>query len=432
MENQKAGNPAATLILRRFIAIVLTLLAVGALFWPSAIALGGTFRTDLKEAIEPIEEEWENKSFKSEAKENEFLAPRMNELVLGTLKSVADSDDEDTRLWAEYIADVYGSFGYEEGAFVKVSEKTSNAFLATLFKSIRNLGFSFNEFRTVASGTTYFLDKMNESGMVEEEADKAMITYTKIGIICYTVLFFLLIALAAAAVVMMFLNRSKGFSVLFAVLASLLGCAFIAVWVFALVIGNHMLLPGIAAFLLPILSIAACIVYKLDKSYKGIFPKREKRQKREKREKPTREPQPAQQRGAQYARREDRVRRPQESAFAPTAPLFPDTGAEGGWMCPLCGAKNLDAAKFCTKCGSSKPVAAPEPEPVFDPEPEPVFEPEPAPVFDPESAPEPEPVFAPEPEPVQETPQIPRFCPQCGTETTPGMKFCTACGRKLI
>ena len=284
MEQMTKGNATRTRLIRRFVAIALTLLSVGALFWPSAIAVGGTLRVELRDQIETIEEKWEDvregeyyvPDYYDSSKEGSFLANSMNELIVGTLRSFENPSDPDTTEIVRDLQEIYGSlFGGLVPAGIR------QKFLETLYNAIRDLGISFNESREIVSGLPYFVDKARENGVLEAD-DDGVFMLIRLCVIGYNVLFFLVIALAAAAIVMMVLNRSKVFSILHAILSVLYGGAFIALWVLALLNGSSMLLPGVGAFLLPILAIAACIVYKRDRSYTGAFPKRERKARGEK------------------------------------------------------------------------------------------------------------------------------------------------------
>ncbi|SFQ32415.1 Double zinc ribbon [Lachnospiraceae bacterium XBB1006] len=84
------------------------------------------------------------------------------------------------------------------------------------------------------------------------------------------------------------------------------------------------------------------------------------------------------------------------------------TQTKAGWTCENCQAVNSPTAKFCTQCGTAKPVVV---------EPEPVVEETPA-----EEVKE---------EVVEETKPDGRTCPQCGAEVSETAKFCTKCGAQL-
>ena len=485
MGTKTAGSRPAALLIRRFVAVVLTLLSVGALFWPSAIALGGTLRVETKEEIRNIEKELDD--YRDDSDEGKY-ARAAYYLVLDTIRGYQKTTDKDAKKAAKEAENIFRSIT----DINYMSEGVVYSMLSTVYGAIKDLGLSYEEIREVISKLPYFASKAQEVWPQDAEPYKGLIDGVRYGAIGWNALFFLMLALAAAAVVMMILNRSKVFSILYAIFAVLLGGAFIALWIFLLVKGVHVMMPGVAAFLLPILAIAACIVYKRDKSYRGVFPKRQK--------KPAPVPAPAPE--VVNPGREERAFEDEQAfvhSYRPAAePAAAYAPVEAGWLCPVCGERVNETARFCTKCGTPKaapaPEPAPEPEPeeptvAFEPEPEPafeeptvVFEPEPEPeeptvAFKPEPEPEPafeeeplfaeaeevaakadeiaaeadeiaaeadeiaaeaeqafdeEPLFAaPEPAP-EPTVRAPKFCTKCGNPTSPGTKFCTKCGNKLI
>lgn len=91
------------------------------------------------------------------------------------------------------------------------------------------------------------------------------------------------------------------------------------------------------------------------------------------------------------------VNRPAPSRAPAPAPAPTPTPASrrapaGGWTCPRCGASLQDTQKFCPRCGSGQPEAAPAPAP------------------------------APKRAPAGWT------CPSCGASLQDGQKFCPRCG----
>ena len=387
---EKHTGNRTSLMIRRFVAIVLTLLSVGALFWPSAIALGGALRRETREWVDQTETDLEKieesefyyvRDYCEPDQEGSEIANRMHARILAIIEENKNTEDEELKEAYTDAGELYdilfgnlAPIGIRQGFFEKV------------YDAIKDLGVSFFEVRNIVSDVPYFLEKASDRALIESEGDVDGVLVVRLFVYGYNVLFFLVIALAAAAVIMMALNRIKVFSILYAIFAVLFGGAFIALWVFALLKGNHMLLPGVGAFALPILAIAACIVYKRDKSYKGVFPKRERKVRVE--PAPAFEPEPFDPRGNQYVKK------------APAPFDIPAPVAEG-WQCPVCQGINELSAKYCTFCGTVRP----EPEP--EPEPEPMYE------------------IPAEPE------QKMLRCPNCGEEMELGMRFCTKCGTKI-
>ena len=395
---------SGTLLVRRFIAIILTVLSVLTLFWPSMIALFGTLRTEERLGIAEFEDELERRKISSGSKkEREAISVQVySDLLirLDTFRQEALLDgDKDAADTLEGISDAITEY-------VKNGNSSVNETLfLTLYRSVKNLGFSAAELRSILSIMPYYADTAHTLWTKEEREEfDSLIPLTHLAVIVYNVLFFLMIALGAAAVVLMLLNRSKVMTVLYTIFAVLFSGCFIAAGVFLFINNFHMLIPGLAAFMMPILAIAACIVYKRDKTYNGVFPKRQK---------PVKAAQPA-------------------PAYTPA------------------------------------PKYVPEPAPKFDPEPAPKFVPEPAPVFEPapKYVPEPveEPMTAPliapddeepegsalyvpdydedpgektvvvprysEPMPEAKPVQKPKYCTNCGAPLAGGAHFCTRCGTK--
>lgn len=221
IQNQKSVQ------IRRFVAIGLTLLSILFLFWPSAAAIG------------------------REARKNAEFG-----------QMVGQTD-------AEGLASVKGilykdSGGYNEvEKYPELTEKAERSFLS-FFHAIRDGKLSFFDVRTIA---TALLGTM---------ADVARVAKPKTGsfsglspaiptaaVIAVNVLFFLMIAFAVGSVLMMLFNRSRVFGVLLTVFAFLFA-GIILMFVLAIPDdhGTKVFLPGASLFLLPICSLAACIVYK--------------------------------------------------------------------------------------------------------------------------------------------------------------------------
>lgn len=137
--------------------------------------------------------------------------------------------------------------------------------------------------------------------------------------------------------------------------------------------------PGAAMFLLPIFSLAACILYKRDSSYSGAFPVKQPLAEN------TYVPQQPVNR-AVYVPQQPVNR----AAYVPQQTAAPEAPAE--WICVSCNAKNDPSVAFCPYCG------APNPAPAIK-----------------EEAPT----------------AAPSFCSRCGAKLEPGSAFCSGCGAKL-
>ena len=236
--------------------------------------------------------------------------------------------------------------------------------------------FTLSEIRSSSTDTLeQAIDEFDES------------TEMKISVILtifLNVAFFGMIALAGMSIILMLFNRSKAATVLHTILAILTVLVFVAYFAYYLITYaeemkeygfKEIVYPGVAGVLLPLFSLAASILYKRDKSYKGILPPRAA--------------QPA------YAAP---AGQPPVTRFAPaSAPVVPPAApkAPAEWICPSCTAKNDPTETECPYCGTKNPAPVPVPAP------EPAFE-------------------------------APSFCTNCGAKQRPGASFCPQCGSKLI
>jgi ribosomal protein L40E len=410
MEAVEKKNGYSVRILRRFLAILLTGLAILSLFWPSVLAVGGTMRKDLKVAIEEMEDEIEQYRAYYGANDKEIekeIASEVSGYILGYCRMNAQNagqagNQEMSNFWNNAFS-ILNTLNHN----VPVSISTD--LYTTIYRSVKNLGFSYEEFREIIVQLPYFAEKAQDMIPQLRSDAEPYVTAIKYGNVGYNVLFFLVIALAAAAIVLMFMNRSKFWVILFTIFAVIFAGIFIALWILMLTNGVRLFIPGVSMFALPVLAIAACIVYKRDKRYKGIFPKREKKEIETARvETPV---QPAFEAYAPVAApvftpvkeaepvfapaepvKEEPVFAPEEPAaeepvFVPVAPEAEEPVREAveadeeGWICRECGERNDADAKFCTYCGTKKAEAP--------------------------------------------------VCPNCGAPVREGVKFCTLCGTKL-
>ena len=195
------------------------------------------------------------------------------------------------------------------------------------------------------------------------------------------------------------LNRSKSTSVLFCVFAILLAALFILTIVGprlmdaeikpfrfdleaedvgealtklanAAVKAVTTLLPGIGLILLPLCAFVPCVLYKRDKSYDGVFPKRSRK--------------------AAASKKTERLK---QKAMPPKKMPVAVPPAPGKfWTCSACGQQNGVDSRFCCACGAQKPQRKPAPA---------------------DSLP------------------VARYCPVCGRELSAHHLFCPGCGAKV-
>lgn len=362
----KEYRPTALLI-RRFVAITLTILSVLALFWPSAIALGGTFRTEQKVRVQEYREELREEEGEYYRGYQAYIAHNViQNLLTERIERAEKQDDPET---AGALRTVSGAI--QELVANKSIEMINRDFFSGLYTAFEDLGLSFEEIREIAAKLPYYADKSRELWPKDLEPFDSEIRMAKLGVIGYNVLFFLVIALGVGAVILMFLNRTEVLTVLHAFFSLLLAGLAIGLWIILLINGEHLLIPGVSAFLTPIFAIAACFVYQRDKRCSGIFPKR------------AAAPEPAEGPVLQEPAEE-----PSYVAPLPQGQMKRQAPEPDEWVCPVCNGRNALSDRFCSYCGTGR-----EQEP------------------------------APEPE----TPH----CPNCGEPIDPDMKFCVRCGAKL-
>jgi hypothetical protein len=366
--NKKAYNPTALLI-RRFVAITLTVLAVLTMFWPSAVALGGTFRTEEKSRMQEYQRSLED--FADDDPYAEYMRAYaaysdIRMLLETRIEKAEKQGDSETARALRTVEDAL-----EELNANRSIEKINRTFFSGVFAAFEDLGVSFEEAREILSGLPYYTDKSRELWPDEIKPFDSELKAVKIGAIGYNVLFFLVIALGAGAVVMMLLNRSGVVTLLHAIFSLLLAGLAIGLWVILLIKGENLLIPGVSAFAMPIFAIAACFVYRRDKNCKGVFPKRTAEPVTETAETPVEAP----------------VSREQMQQLQ-------EEPAQDEWICSVCNGRNALTDETCAFCGSGRNGEQDAPQPI-----------------------------ASEPEP-------PR-CKNCGEPVLPDMKFCVRCGTKL-
>ena len=293
MKKQPDAAKRKPLLIRRAIAIVLTVAAVVGLFLPM-ISLG----EDAKYAFARVKtEDGESCRVFLDELPRALKQALKDEQVKPEYQRIVANAAED--LNSDVVLPLYGFI--EDGRisfleFCKITALPSKA-LNVLNDNYDDLEEALEEFGK--------LDE--ESAEAEEQILSALSAVRQLGaglkalpIVFYT-LFFLTLALGVAAIVMCVLNRSKLFGILFVCFALICALFFAAVIVLPRVLigdvtsfsftlgeigtglsrlanaGQVMLidfLPGIGLILLSVLSLAGCIVYKRDRSYAGILPKR--------------------------------------------------------------------------------------------------------------------------------------------------------------
>ena len=241
--NQTAAN-----LVRRFAAILLVVLAIVCLFWPSIISTVEDERDDKEDMYESYLDAQDGADRAKEKKE------RIRELKKSMDFSTADAK-----------------------AFM-------NAYYAHTDLQYKP-DLSLSELRTMSTASwtiTRLGDKYIPNASIDDfsEQEEESFTLIKITTILTNVAFFGMLAAGVGAIVLMVLNKNGAVNFIFLAFA-VLGTA---AAVFFLIRSNAIAEEymdkdgswglGVSLFLMPIFALAACILYKRDKSYPGAFPKR--------------------------------------------------------------------------------------------------------------------------------------------------------------
>ena len=387
--NQTAAN-----LVRRFAAILLVVLAIVCLFWPSIISTVEDERDDKEDMYESYLDAQDGADRAKEKKE------RIRELKKSMDFSTADAK-----------------------AFM-------NAYYAHTDLQYKP-DLSLSELRTMSTASwtiTRLGDKYIPNASIDDfsEQEEESFTLIKITTILTNVAFFGMLAAGVGAIVLMVLNKNGAVNFIFLAFA-VLGTA---AAVFFLIRSNAIAEEymdkdgswglGVSLFLMPIFALAACILYKRDKSYPGAFPKRTAPAYGGCSDAPRAE-RPANNGWADAAPSE-RPARPANNGWAdaapserPARPARPATN--GGWADAMPSERPARPARPMTNGGWTD--AAPSERPAANDwaEPESAAETQ---ILDERPAEEPQPV-------AQETVW---YCKVCGTQNLPGAKFCPNCGTR--
>lgn len=344
-----------SLLIRRIIAIALTVLAAASLFWPSMIRLNSDYREMLNAKLSQIPPYELERSLQRNARDIASKLSADPQKVLSDMKKLYGivKDGSVTAYELQQSALIGG--GYSDQVKAMIDQQLSYRIYDSYYDAYT--------YQTIPAAETY----------------KNYVTYAKIGVIVYNVLFFAMLACCLLSIVLMILNK-RALNVLHTVFAFLLIGAFTA----AIILSNRYtkgsfyslfgssryygeyevsipnpFVPGVSLFLTPILSLAACILYRRGSKEKAAAPA--------------------------YT-----------SAYAPAytpawqpQPVAPQPEPVKDWTCPCCNAKNPLDADFCEYCGGRNPAPMPK-------------------------------------KPVQRT----VFCTHCGKQIDADMRFCKFCGKQ--
>ena len=357
-------------LLRRFLAICLTVLSVMFLFWPSMIAMNSETKSEyIEDTIETYRENYEYSKSDARAYANaqwlgaitsqrisfSFLQVRNGLSAVATENSIRDKYakkewEENYREWKNsHDGDPYYTYNYDDDR-VYVS--------------------SYKEY-VKATRTP------NE---------KKFRSFIGTNAVLVNILFFALLAAGAAAIVLYAMGQTRIAGIVFAALTVAADIVFIIMLSFIKknedMIGDYSYLtaPGASMFLLPIFAIAACILYQPSKKAKRRAPRRAPRPAADPDNlftdatgyvPPVRTNENPFTESAGYVPPIKASGNPFETAPRPAPrPMQKPTGnpfesapsaprsAAAGWTCPKCNTMNRNEARFCIGCGSQKPAPA--------------------------------------------------------------------------
>ena len=232
-------------VVRRIIAVVLTLIAIGSLFWPSMF----TYSEDTRELTERQEDHLRD----------EYGASAKN-LAKKILEETADQ--------------------LERNGSVKGDAKKAAKDYVNILMNFLSGKFSLFALRSDASGLyrlatkyeVFYLARtaLGSMGVPERYAEEMKEAFTAL-MIGMNVLFFTTLIFGVIAAVLYALNQTRAPGVIFTIMAFLCSLICLAVVIgcnigFKDDLGFALFAPGASLFLLPLLALAGCIVYKREKA----------------------------------------------------------------------------------------------------------------------------------------------------------------------
>ncbi len=278
----------------RFIAVILTLLSLTSLFWPAMLNYSSEYLDEVKE-------------------EREENYRRYDHYNKADAKALANAE-----IAPVYITGAYSFFSYRNFLSFYFMEQTIED---------KNMKNDWNSKGLSRLYRTYqdYLNSLSTEKKMER-------TLTIVGAIAVNVLFFGMLVIGILAIVLYSLNGTRAFGIIFAVLTLLADVLLIVVLIYMKHIKAPITAPGIGMFLMPLLAIAGCIVYRRDR---GSVP-------------------PA-------APAEPPVNQPDPFNLPSPEPAGPQWNQKQPeaetdlWTCPVCGCKNAASYVFCANCGTQKP-----------------------------------------------------------------------------
>ncbi len=287
-------------MIRRFIAMGLTLLALLFMFWP---AIASVKEEERHEYIE--EQEW------------------WKEYKKGRTKSEMINDA------AEGFMNYYG-FSRSD------AKKAANASY-TVRDISDNTDYSLAQLRSrfSASATLYSLYEKYNMNRYYSSSDSDEAAFGVAMAVLLNISFWSLLVIGIGAMVLYFFNKTRALGIVFTVLAFLNSLYVIIMLAGFKGMDGDITVPGASMFLIPMFALAACIVYKRTATKKAA----------------PANPQPvnnyAQPMNGQWSQPQ-----PVNNQWSQPQPQQAETSL---WTCPVCGAKNPTSAGFCASCGTKQP-----------------------------------------------------------------------------
>ncbi len=275
----------------RFIAVILTLLSLTSLFWPAMLNYSREYLADVKEDRE------------------DYYYYHYDHITKADAKALANAE-----IAPVYITGAYSFFSYRNFlSFYFMGQSMEDKYMKKDWDS-KSLSSHYKTYQD-------YLNSLSKEKKLER-------TTTIAGAIVGNVLFFGLLACGILAIILYSLNRTRAFGIIFAVLTLLADIFFIVVLIYMKHIKAPITAPGIGMFLMPLLAIAACIVYRRDRG-------------------PVLSDAPT----------EQTVQPPHP--FNPPSPPLAEMQQQNDeaamWVCPVCGNSNPVSYGFCANCGTQKP-----------------------------------------------------------------------------
>ncbi len=304
-----------TAMIRRFIAIGLTLLAILFMFLPAIAAVDSDHYDDA------VEEWKEWKEYKKDHSKSEMIKDATE-----SYKDYYDMSTSDAKRMA------------------------NAAYTANNIESRPN--FSLAQLRTYFSALTTEFTLIEKNGSISF-LDSDYVGFVVAMAILLNLTFWPMLIFGIGAMVLYFFNKTRALGVVFAVFAFLNALVVIIFLAVSKSKEGSITAPGAMMFLMPMFALASCIVYQRSKpAKKGRLAA-----------------QPMNNQWTQPQANNQWAQQPAEAVWTcpvcggknpVTAGFCANCGTkqpakQTDWFCPVCGSKNPVTAGFCANCGTKQP-----------------------------------------------------------------------------